>query len=68
MRGGAAAVDTACDECTFNRKEIDMTDISSDPVLTHAPSAAYGAPSRGGKAIVGDAARAVFGQVMGWWR
>ena len=42
-----------------------MTDISSDPVLTHAPSAVYGAPSRAEEGIVGDAARAVFGQVMG---
>jgi FtsH-binding integral membrane protein len=47
-------------------KEFDMTDISSsDPVLTHARSAVYGAPSRAEEGIVGDAARAVFGQVMG---
>ena len=42
-----------------------MTDISTDPTLTHAPAAVYGGPSRVGDAIVGDPARAVFGQVMG---
>jgi FtsH-binding integral membrane protein len=46
-------------------QEIDMTDISSDPTLTPAPAQTYGAASRGGAAIVGDPARAVFGQVMG---
>jgi hypothetical protein len=46
-------------------QEIDMSDISSDPRLTHAPAPVYGAPSRAGDAIVGDPARAVFGQVMG---
>jgi hypothetical protein len=46
-------------------QEIDMSDISSDPRLTHAPVPVYGAPSRAGDAIVGDAARAVFGQVIG---
>jgi hypothetical protein len=45
-------------------QEIDMSDIGSDPGLTHAP-AVYGSPSRAGDAIVGDRARAVFGQVMG---
>jgi len=45
-------------------QEIDMSDISRDPRLTDAPAPVYG-PSRTGDAIVGDAARAVFGQVMG---
>ena len=42
-----------------------MTDISSDTGLTHASAPAYGAASRGADAVVGDPARAVFGQVMG---
>jgi FtsH-binding integral membrane protein len=46
-------------------QEIHMTDISSDPRPSHAPAAVYGAPSRMGDAIVGDPARAVFGQAMG---
>jgi len=41
-----------------------MTDISSDPTLTPAPAQTYDAASRGGNAIVGDAARAL----LGLWR
>jgi hypothetical protein len=46
-------------------QEIDMSDIRSDPRLSHAPVPVYGAPSSADDAIVGDAAQAVFGQVMG---
>jgi FtsH-binding integral membrane protein len=67
MRGGAVAVDTGDrDERTFqSHKEIDVTDISSDPRMTHGPAPVYAAPSPGGDVIAGDLARAVFGQVMG---
>jgi modulator of FtsH protease len=42
-----------------------MSDLSTDPSLGQGSTSTYGNPTLGGTALAGDAARAVFGQVMG---
>jgi FtsH-binding integral membrane protein len=42
-----------------------MSDLSTDPSVGHGATPSYGGQAVGGGALAGDAARAVFGQVMG---